>query len=71
MLLKPVSRPPFVLSKVIAYGPDLVSLVLIPAGVAYLELRLLGGGGLNRDFRMHTALDDPFLHRVCGVVHTS
>jgi ABC-2 type transport system permease protein len=44
VLSKPVSRISFILSKAIAYALGiLASLVVIPAVIAYLEIRLVGG----------------------------
>ena len=44
VLSKPVSRTAFILSKTFGYGLGiLVSLVLIPAGIAFLEFRIVGG----------------------------
>lgn len=48
VLSKPVSRTAFVLSKVIGYALGiLVSLVLIPSVLAFLEMELLGQGGVD------------------------
>jgi ABC-2 type transport system permease protein len=48
VLSKPVSRIAFVLSKAIAYALGiLVSLVLIPSMIAFLEVQVFGKGGLE------------------------
>jgi len=48
VLSKPVSRTAFILSKAIGYGLGiLVSLVLIPAVIAFLEFRIVGGLTVN------------------------